>query len=62
MSTVRQCLISGLADELHIAIVPVFFGDGFRLFENIADEAVRLETIKVLESPNWTGIRFRVAK
>jgi len=59
-STLQQCLRSGLADELHIGIVPVLFGDGLRLFENLG--GTRLETIEVLDSPDRTDIRFRVLK
>ena len=41
---------------------PVLFGEGLRLFENLGDEAVQLETIEVVKSPNGTDITFRVAK
>ena len=60
-STAQQCISSGLADEIHVGIVPVLFGEGLRLFENLGDE-VQLETIKVLKSPGRTDIKFRVAK
>jgi len=60
-STDKQCL-SGLADELHIGIVPVLFGDGLRLFENLGDESVRLRTIEVLKSADRTDIRYRVVR
>ena len=59
-STTQQCLLAGLADELHIGIVPVLFGAGLRLFENLEADQVRLETIEVLKSPNRTDIRYRV--
>jgi dihydrofolate reductase len=61
-STVQQCISSGLADELHIGIVPVLFGAGLRLFEKLGDDEVRLETIKVMESPGRTDIKLRVVK
>ncbi len=61
-STAQQCITSGLADELHIGIVPVLFREGLRLFENLGDEALQLETIKVIQSPDRTDIRFRVAR
>jgi dihydrofolate reductase len=61
-STVQQCISSGLADELHLGIVPVLFGDGLRLFENLGDEPVRLETIRVLESAARTDIKYRVVR
>jgi dihydrofolate reductase len=60
-STAQQCIASGLADEIHVGIVPVLFGEGLRLFENLGDE-VQLETIEVLKSPNRTDIRFRVGR
>jgi len=61
-STAQQCLRSGLADELHVGIVPVLFGDGLRLFENLGDESVRLRTIEVLKSADRTDIRYRVVR
>lgn len=61
-STAHQCIRAGLADELEIGIVPVLFGDGLRLLENLGDAQPRLETIKVLESPGRTDIRLRIVK
>ena len=60
-STAQQCIRSGLADEIHVGIVPVLFGEGLRLFENLGDE-VQLTTIKVLMSPGRIDIKFRVAR
>src|SRR5713101_5375911 len=56
-STAQQCIRAGLADELHIGIIPVLFGDGLRLFENLGDESVRLRMIAVLTSADRTDIR-----
>jgi len=61
-STARQCISSGLADEIQIGIVPVLFGSGLRLFENLGDSPVRLETIKVLKSTDRTDITYRVVR
>jgi dihydrofolate reductase len=61
-STAQHCLKAGLADELEIGIVPVLFGDGLRLFENLGDEALELETIRVMKSPGGTDIKYRVVK
>ncbi|HEY8824501.1 MAG TPA: dihydrofolate reductase family protein [Candidatus Limnocylindria bacterium] len=58
--TAQQCISSGLADEIDVGIVPVIFGSGLRLFENLNE--TQLETIKVLTSSNRTDIRFRVRK
>ncbi len=61
-STARQCIKLGLADEVHVGIMPVLFGDGLRLFEDMGDEPVRLETIQVLKSPGRTDIKYRVVR
>src|SRR6266498_269359 len=59
-STAQQCLQAGLADELHVDIMPVFLGDGLRPFDGIAEGQVQLERIKVMELPGGrTHLRFR---
>lgn len=61
-STAQQCIEAGLADELHIDIMPVLFCGGLRLFEDIGTEEVRLERLAVVELPDGrTHLRFRVA-
>jgi len=50
-------------DEVHIKIMSVYFGGGQRLFENIADEKIKLEKIKIIESVNsGTEIKLRVKR
>jgi dihydrofolate reductase len=61
-SITQQCLRLGLADELLLGIVPVLFGSGLRLFENLGDDPPRLETVQVLKSPNRTDIKYRVVR
>ena len=62
-STAQQCIKAGLADELHIDIMPVLLGGGLGLFEDIGAEQIQLERIKVIESPaGRTHLRFRVLK
>jgi dihydrofolate reductase len=62
-STAQQCLSAGLADELHIDIMPVLLNGGLRLFEAIGTEQVRLERMKVLELPaGRTHLRFGIVK
>jgi dihydrofolate reductase len=62
-STARQCLNAGLADELHVDVMPVLLGGGLRPFEDIAAERIQLERIKVMELPGGrTHLEFRVAK
>jgi dihydrofolate reductase len=61
-NTAQQCIRAGLADELHIGIVPVLLGEGLRFFDNLGAELMELERIKVLESPGRIDMMFRVAK
>ena len=60
-STAKQCLEAGLADELHVDIMPVFLGAGLRAFEGIDERQIKLERIKVMELPGGrTHLRFRI--
>jgi len=62
-STAQQCLKMGLADELHVDIMPVLLCDGLRLFENISAAHIQLERVKVVEMPaGRTHLRFRFVK
>jgi dihydrofolate reductase len=62
-STARQCLRAGLADELHVDIVPVLLCAGLRLFEDIDTDQIQLKRIQVMELPaGRTHLRFRVVK
>jgi dihydrofolate reductase len=61
-SIIQQCLRTGLADELHIDIMPVLLGSGLRLFEHISAEPLELEKIDIQETASRILIRFRVVK
>jgi len=61
-STTQQIMRAGLADELEVGIVPALFGDGLRLFENLGDKPLELETIRVMESLGRTDIKYRVVR
>lgn len=62
-STAQQCLKAGLADELHVDIMPVLLGGGLRPFENLGTSLPSLERIQVMELPGGrTHLRFRVIK
>jgi dihydrofolate reductase len=60
ISVVQQVLRTGLADELHIDVMPVVLGAGRRLFEDL--DGLRLEKIEVTETGARTSLRFRVRK
>jgi len=62
-STAQQCLRAGLANELHIDIMPVFLCGGLRPFEGIDEAQIQLERLKVIElSGGRTHLRFRIIK
>jgi dihydrofolate reductase len=61
-NTAQQFLQAGLLDELQIHIAPVLIGEGIRLFDHLGREGIKLERIRVLESPGTTHLRFRVLR
>lgn len=58
----RQYIAAGLVDEISIHLVPVLFGGGTRMFEDLGGQHIRLEPIEALETPEATHLRYRVAK
>jgi dihydrofolate reductase len=62
-STAQQCLQAGLADELHVDIMPVLLGGGLRFLEEMGMESIPLERIQVMGSPGGrTHLQFRILK
>jgi dihydrofolate reductase len=62
-STAQQCLRAGLADELHVDIMPVLLGGGLRFLEAIGAESIQLERIALMELPaGRTHLEFRIIK
>jgi dihydrofolate reductase len=59
-TVVQQYLAAGLLDDVLISIVPIFLGDGARLFDNLGDARPRLEQVEAVEAPGVTHIRYRV--
>ena len=59
----QRALAAGLLDELEIHVIPVMFGDGIRLFDNLGVDHYRLERTRVLEGEDGvTHLHFRVRK
>ena len=56
----RQCLDTGIVDELALTIAPILIGSGKRLFDGIASTDLQFEPVGVIESPAATHIRYRV--
>jgi dihydrofolate reductase len=47
--TAQLALAAGVLDELEIHLIPVLFGQGRRLFDNLAPEHIELERTRILE-------------
>jgi dihydrofolate reductase len=58
----QQFITLGLVDEIFSHLVPVLFGSGTRLIEDLGGEHVQLETIEVIETKEAIHTRFRVVK
>ena len=58
----RQFIEAGLVDEIGVHLVPVLFGSGTRMFENLGGEHIQLETAGVIETPSAIHMRFGVRK
>jgi dihydrofolate reductase len=61
-SVAQQFLRAGLVDVVQIHLVPVLLGGGIRLFEHLGDEQIKLERLRVIESPYVTHLKYRVIK
>jgi dihydrofolate reductase len=57
-NVVQQYLNMGVVEEMEIALVPVLFGSGRRLFENIREPAPQFRIHNVLEGPSATHLRY----
>jgi dihydrofolate reductase len=57
--TAQRALEAGVLDELQIHQIPVLFGRGRRLFDELQSR-VELEVVRVIDTPEATHIRYRV--
>lgn len=55
---IQQYLNLGVVDELEIALAPVLFGGGRRLFENLREPVPRFRIDGVLDGPAATHLRY----
>jgi dihydrofolate reductase len=56
----QRALAAGLLDELELHVVPVLFGQGRRLFDNLPAEQIELERTRILEGEGVTHMHYRV--
>ena len=54
----QQYLKMGAVEELEIALAPVLFGSGRRLFENLGDGLQRFQVDRALHTPLATHLRY----
>ena len=55
---IQQYLNLGVVEELEVALAPVLFGGGRRLFENLREPGPRFRIDRVLEGPAATHLRY----
>jgi dihydrofolate reductase len=55
---IQQYLNLGVVDELEIALAPVFFGGGRRLFEHLSEPGPQFRIDKVMDAPAATHLRY----
>ncbi len=60
--TAQRALEAGVLDELQIDLIPVLFGAGRRLFEDVLPSRIELEIVRVIDTPEATHIRYRVRR
>jgi dihydrofolate reductase len=59
---IGQLLRAGLADVLHVDVMPVLLGTGTRLFDDPGLEGLQLEKLGVDDLGPRTSLRFRLLK
>jgi dihydrofolate reductase len=61
-NTIQQLIKARLLDEIQVDIVPILLGEGLRLFDHLGTEYIELERTRVIETPGFTHLRFRIVK
>ena len=54
----RQYLVADLVDEMEINLVPIFLGEGERLFEGLGEGSPRLLHVRTMAAPGVTHLKF----
>ena len=55
---IQQYLNLAVVDEMEIALAPVLFGSGRRLFEHLREPGPQFRIERVLEGPTATHLRY----
>jgi len=59
-ATILQYVNAGLIDEFSIALSPVLFGSGIRLFDGVDASRIALELVRAQPSPRVTHLTYTV--
>ena len=59
---IQEYLKAGLLEEMQIHVVPVLFGDGTRLFEQLGGRRIELTRTSTIDTPGATHLRFSVQR
>jgi dihydrofolate reductase len=57
-NVIQQYLNMGVVEELEIALAPVLFGGGTRLFENLSEPGSQFRIDKAFDGPAATHLRY----
>ena len=60
-ATAREYLAANLVDEMEINLVPIFLGDGERLFDHLGVGHPRFTHVRTVAAPGVTHLKFRRA-
>ena len=60
--TGQQFIAADLVDELSLHVVPVLFGAGTRMFDNLGDAHITLEPLATIQTPQATHLRLRIPR
>jgi dihydrofolate reductase len=58
----KQYIGAGLVDEIQIHLVPVFLGEGVRLFDSALLSKVSLRQVRAVEAPGVAHLTYRVRR
>lgn len=58
----QQMISLGLVDEIRVHIIPMLFGTGTRLIDNLGGKHVQLEMIETVETKEAVHLAYRVVK
>ena len=59
--TAARALEAGVLDEIQLHQIPVLFGRGRRLFDELPSR-LELDVVRVIDTPEATHIRYRVQR